>query len=920
MAVNQVAVELKYDGAWQDITPDVRYDPAIVMDWGRDGEAAKGSPSSMTLTLDNTSGKYSPRHPGSALFGKIGRNTPIRVLLGQSSTRMTLPGDEDNFADTPDNAAIDITGDIDIRIDLHPNGWRSSIGMGLARKYVFSDFNRSWAFWVRSDGTLRFRWSTNGAAATEVTATSTVAVPDDDARRAVRVTLDVNNGSSQNVATFWTAPTLAGPWTQLGTTVTQAGVTSIHNSPTVLEVGRLTADGAAGIGVRPITGEVYGFELRNGIGGSVIAEFDPDSRDAGDTTWTDVPGRVWTVHGQALTDPAVRFAGEVASWPTRWDLAGKDIRVPIEAAGVRRRLGQGASALRSSLYRGMTSTNVTTPVGYWPMEDGKDATSLASAFPGHAPIEILPDVQLAAYSDAPASDAIPTITTGRFVGRVNPYTASDYARMMIFVAVPETISAEATLLEFTTSGSARRWRLRIRTDGTLRMEAFDTADVSLANVIQGFALLGKRGLLWLLLTQPGAGNITAQTGFQREGDTSFGSASEVLGGNTKGSIENFLIGGFGSEDLNGLAAGHAVIMNTNEFWNIAPFARGWSGETAVERIRRLCDEEQVPLRVISADNATQSGSEAQLVGPQRVATFLDLVDDAAAVDQGILVDDRDAVRLLYRAGSTLYSQSPALTLDYPTGDVAGTLEPIDDDQLTRNDITVERTDGSSARAEQLTGPLSVLAPPNGVGRYDESVELNAFTDGQLPDIAAWRLHLGTVDEPRYPKLVADLTAVPGLTSAATGVEAGDRVQITNPPAWLPPDTIDQLAQGGRETLTPHRHIIEWNTTPASSWSVGRYDDAGSHYDTAGSETAGAFTSGTSTSMSVAITHGPLWTTAGADLPFRILVAGVILNVTAISGGSSPQAFTVDRVPVNGVNKVIPIGSDVQLATPARFAL
>jgi hypothetical protein len=60
---------------------------------------------------------------------------------------------------------------------------------------------------------------------------------------------------------------------------------------------------------------------------------------------------------------------------------------------------------------------------------------------------------------------------------------------------------------------------------------------------------------------------------------------------------------------------------------------------------------------------------------------------------------------------------------------------VDDDQATRNDITAVRKNGSSYRLVATSGPLSVQAPPLGVGRYDDSVTVNVQTDDQLQDQA-----------------------------------------------------------------------------------------------------------------------------------------------------------------------------------------
>lgn len=64
-----------------------------------------------------------------------------------------------------------------------------------------------------------------------------------------------------------------------------------------------------------------------------------------------------------------RFVGYVASRSPRFDRSENDATVPVEAAGIRRRLSQGTKALHSSLYRRAVSSG---PVAYWPLEDGRN--------------------------------------------------------------------------------------------------------------------------------------------------------------------------------------------------------------------------------------------------------------------------------------------------------------------------------------------------------------------------------------------------------------------------------------------------------------------------------------------------------------------------------------------------------------------
>ncbi|WP_331744631.1 hypothetical protein [Streptomyces mirabilis] len=146
------------------------------------------------------------------------------------------------------------------------------------------------------------------------------------------------------------------------------------------------------------------------------------------------------------------------------------------------------------------------------------------------------------------------------------------------------------------------------------------------------------------------------------------------------------------------------------------------------------------------------------------------------------------------------------------------LEPIDDDQKVRNDVTVQREGGASGHAVLEVGALSTQPPPDGVVVYDESLTLNLYSDDQAERHAYWRMHLGTWDEARYP--VVDLAAAPGLINQVTALESGDRIQIANPPAWLPPGPIDLLMQGYQEVIGhPNDWDFQFNCTPAGSWAV-----------------------------------------------------------------------------------------------------
>jgi hypothetical protein len=247
------------------------------------------------------------------------------------------------------------------------------------------------------------------------------------------------------------------------------------------------------------------------------------------------------------------------------------------------------------------------------------------------------------------------------------------------------------------------------------------------------------------------------------------------------------------------------------------------------------------------------------------------------------------------------------------------LDAAVDDQQLRNDVTVQRDQGSEARAVLETGPLSV----DDVGTYDTQVTVNVVGDTFLPNQAGWRLHLGTVDDARFPQITVDLDRAPALADAAGDVRPGHLITMNNLPDTIAAGGVASLlAQGWTEDIGSHRRTITFNCTPASPYTITVAESTtGSTVnkaDTAGSQLASGINT-TATSLSVTTTIGPVWTDANAEDGFDIYIGGERMTVTDISGTSSPQTFTVTRS-VNGIIKSHLAGAAVRLFTPPRLGL
>jgi hypothetical protein len=232
------------------------------------GTLPKGSKASVKARLDDVDTAL-------ALVGSAARplNTTGAYLSGSGLVQSGLASNGASISDSP---ALDVTGDAEWVFSVAMNDWTPAAVIDMAVRGN-ADPNRAWFIRLNATGTIRFTWYPTGSAASAMTATSTVAVPFSDGQRGwVKVTLDVNNGASGSDVKFFSS-TDGTTFTQLGTTVTQAGVTSLPSITAPIYIFWGDANGAA-----PITGTGYSLTFRDGIGGTIIlnADFSTQTADA----------------------------------------------------------------------------------------------------------------------------------------------------------------------------------------------------------------------------------------------------------------------------------------------------------------------------------------------------------------------------------------------------------------------------------------------------------------------------------------------------------------------------------------------------------------------------------------------------------------------------------------------------------------
>ena len=910
--VQDIDVEMSFDAGttWSSIVSPTNYvqrDGLITINRGRKGEANDVEPTEIDLTLLNTDGRFTPGYPLGAYYNSIGRNSQLRVSVPDSGVTLRVPGDTTSKVSCPDAVGLGITGDLDVRADVSLLSWRAP--QTIAGKWEVTADERSWLLQINHLGQLVFTWSSTGAFATIRTAVSTlpVTVPADH-RLAVRATIDVDNGAAGRDIKFYTATTMAGTWTQLGSTVTAAGATSIFDSTSSIEIGSQISSGVALESGDPynspsqnwetadsMTGRVYSFKLLSGIAGTEVANPDFTAQTAGATSFADTVAtpNTWTLSGTALSNRDYRGCGEIAGFPQRWDTTGTYVIAPVTASGVLRRLGATGSdqTAGSALYRFLVTAADPSLLHYWPCEEKEGATVVSPATDGSPQITVIGSPQFGQSSTFTCSDNLPNMNNGNFTAANLSATSSTNGynvRFLLRIEDAGTVDG-AVVGTIITGGEPRRMDVIYNTanGGTLKITAYQNDGTLIGTTSTTKPSNGVTGndLLVYVYVAPSGANVEFGITVYQLSDWDSGIAFSTVASSTFGPIKNF---GLGADlNLDQVTIGHISVHNADS--QTASFQAAYQahiGERAGRRLERICDEEGITFQRWGNLDTTME------MGPQNPSSVTTILTECQDADGGMIYEPRDVLGLGYRTRESMYNQESALDLNYTAAELGAEPEPTDDDRYTMNDASVQRLRGSERRYRKTTGSLNVNTPgtaSGAVGTYQRSFSLNLNSDADAYRMAGWLVGLGTVDEQRWPSLSVNLAnpriaADAALVTQASAIDVGELMTLSNMPIWIQQQTVTQLVQGYTETLGNYERFIRFDTAPAHPWTVGVVEDTVlGRADTEGSELVSAVTSA-ATSFTVYTTSGPVWTTTGAQYPFDLTVGGEQVTASACTSG------------------------------------
>lgn len=926
--VIDIRARLYLADAWRDVSSDVRYAAGISMGRGYGPEDDLAPPATCKFTLDNRSGDYTERNPLGQWYQHLGRNTPmelgVRVAYDDCATNVSSGWGSMN---TDSNGR------------WTPFAWSTAGGAA-------SDFNKAAGkatHLISTADQVRISYLPDYSQR-EADITYTLSLSFTDILTAPISTALIFRGQSladyyQLAVVLHTDETIFCDFTRPdGTTLDAGGVDTglTHSSAQALHI-RMQAEG------RTLRAKVWH--------GAVREETEPIAwtytfTDQGDTGLTDALmdsaglfGIVSSVAAGNTNVPitfsydnidilAPEFSGEVAAWPRTRDVTGNDRTVNITAADITRRLGTGESPLASALCRYILNPPFSgfTPWAYWPLEEdeftiaGDVQPSAGAGMLGFVPPSsgtAVGKLQWAADRTLPGGKQAPALSGGgslvMFLGpptQQNSWSALWCMKQAYAEGTVAAFTTETMHLQFTASRNA----------SSLTMDILQSVDGGVPSTVMSYVFSDKSDVEeWHQFTlecyQLGGdyGLFLHVDGVQVDSHTQSPGTLEGLRRVNLTSV---------TDAASNIYYAHLVVYSSSAgtlpvpstFYE--PFL-GHAGERALVRAERLCDEENIEFDWIGTGIAgTEDGTDP--MGAQRPESLLDLMQSCAKVDNGLLYTQRSNGGFQFRTLQTMYSRSPWCELSMSDGHFSPPWGAMADDRALRNDITANRDSGGSYRYQLDDGSrMSVSSPADGgAGRYDSSVTVNVDMDTRLPAQAAWRVHIGTADEDRFPALRLELsrevfrtTAGLALAAKLRDLDIGDLIRLTGMASEGLYEDLDELVVGVSKYLDQFTYDLTLVCRPGSRYHTGEID-SGWRLDSDDTTTNEALDT-TETDVDVAFT-GTLWT--AADQPIDVMIGGERMTVTNVTGSSSPQTLTVTRS-VNGVVKSHATGAPVVLADP-----
>lgn len=905
-------------GQWRDITTKVRQGKNITITRGTKDEGAKPSPALCKLTLDDADHDFSPTDPMGDYFGTSFRNAPHRLAFitgADDFARSVVSG----WGDSPSNG-------------VYSTGTNGTATSSVSGGYGQHSITSTVTYQRNTLSTIRAR---NMEVRVSVTIDSVASVTGGSLEPA-NIMLRTQSGFTDHYLCRMTVTTA----NQVQLKIMYRDTTDISSTvtlPTAYSGQEWRV--AASIEDRMIRFKAWPVSAPEPLGWHVTADTVPEINGAG---WPGIRSGVGAGNTNAkpvlfkyrnLELRTYRHHGEVSTWDPDRDLGEANRTVAVESSSLRQRLSRFRKSLRGASYRFITTTTAMTVTEYWPLEDLPGATVLGENWAGGSNPEL---VQWLDVNDQ-LQGAIKwgqqaTLLGGaeRAVELINAGELHCHVRGQLLPTDKWTVSWAQRISQ--ASGARVRLRSAIAADdviftfftnGNYQVEV--GTGISFTTIFTGTLSDAGYDDVWHTFSFT-AWNNTGSTCTYRLSVDGQGPSSTALTPVTFSELRRIEFQGGDINTTLPCGFSQVVVCKEDNGTNAIPTllfvaAHGYEQESALTRADRLGAEEGVPVELYG-----DVFSLSNTMGPQGVGTLLALFDGCVEVNRGIAYDPKGTNALGFRSIQSMINQPPRATLDYSAGYVGRPFQPKTDGQGLVNDFTAKRPNGGQVTYARTAGPNNSGDPgesPGAVGRVDAGAEFNVDSDTFLPEMAAWRVQLGTVDKPRYASVVVELTSpymTNDLASAVMDVAIGDVLLITGADAAGVYGETRLIVRNYTELLdTGMVHRIAFGCSPAEPFDALVFDAstallAGST-DVGNPSTTTVAIDDDDTSVTVA-SVGYVWQTGAQTTP--AILNGEHVTITNVTGATSPQTFTIARS-VDNVMKSHPVGSPIELLAPVRLS-
>lgn len=836
MALQPIVSEMRIGGVWTDVTTLVQRDNGNGIRISRKplSWAERVAPTTANWIFKNPNNDLYGRNPNSQYFGLLGRNTEVRHRLRQvydTFTRTVSSGIGTSTSGHVWTAAGGTASDHSVT--------------GAVGQTVFNTLNAS------------YRW------------TAAITLQDSDTEVDFRLTqvptgaaetgglMARTNGSTDYIFTRFLVGTDASVTLEIaervgGVNATLASIaTGITYTNNLWLTGRLSVRGTRVRAMLWQTSDDPSTEWLITATTTITAAGQPGIRGQANSGNTNVSP---TAQYDNFQVSSYRFWGEIPSFQPQRDSTGRYKTVPVTAAGLSQRLSAGTESLMSAMTRAMDglAEGDIIPVAHWPAEETQGATTLSNLRQGSTGAAT-GSVTLGGYSYAGLSGigSVPLLNdTGQLSGTYPAGVAQvgsggeSVWQVQFIGVVPSGMSANTTFFDINVAntGSDNIVKFRIEWDNgfqILTCRPYTNAGVALTGAAIDFSnafiaahLFNRPVLYGISLFQTAVGGAVAQQ---------FSAYREESGGGNVQSSVNVLPTSttvmppqdwraYGTSVNAGWSFSHhayytdPALLSVSNQQNNANALDGFNGEPAGTRMIRVSGESSIPFDLL--------GDEADTFpcGPQPAGRYIDIMVDAANVDQGVLQDARDRLALEYIPRVELENTTPLVTFSGTDTHDMQTFQLVDDDRTIRNKITARRTSGGAfAIAEITEGPASTAEPPDGIGVYPENLPWNLAKDSDLVAFAGWRALIKGVDAARYPATAiwrerSEIVEFPTLDAYVLAMDNTTHYVIADLPEDLPPDDVGLLVQGYEETIANFEHRITFDGQPSEPYTVIELDD------------------------------------------------------------------------------------------------